>query len=199
MSQQSPTITWETVQETIVGHFTTEDRKATIGHVMTMRNFFEGWFTGECLIAFRRGFPHAALDSNTNYQDFPKPDIVLSSGICICIMALKHIGTYSAEASSRWDGGKNSTVAKDVHDLMVHSDRSCIKRVLVFYGPALETAHSPGQCCDPGRAFCFCLQCSLDHLRQTLAEQWKCRMPEPERIPLLQTDVDNFYLLVFSI
>src|SRR5436189_3739099 len=114
---------WDTIQETIVKHFTSADRRATVSQLMEMTNFLEGWFTGECLIALHNQFPDADLWSNANYQGFAKPDISFAIGGNTCVMAVKHIATFNRDARSRWDGGKDSTVAKDIYDLSAHPNQ----------------------------------------------------------------------------
>jgi len=195
MADDIKAISWHDIQATLTQHFTTLDRQATIRDIQTLPNFFESWFTGECLLAVHRAFPEAQLHSNANYGTFRKPDIVIADNSFACVIANKHIPTLSREACSRWDGGKGSTVAKDISGLQANTQRNVVKRVLVFYGPTREVNHQVGQVCFTHRE--LCLECSINHLRQTLADS-KCKMPEPERIELLAGEEDSFYLLVFA-
>jgi hypothetical protein len=189
----SESIDWRDIQGTLIHHFTLLDRQATIRDLRTLPNFFEGWFTGECLLAVHRRFPQASLISNTNYTSFVKPDIIVLSGSFVCVIANKHIPTLSKEARSRWDGGKASTVAKDISSLRDNMQPNVVKRALVFYGPAQRVNHRSGESCTFHRE--FCLECNINHLRGTLAD----RMPEPECIELLEDGRNSFYLLVFPI
>jgi hypothetical protein len=112
--------------------------------------FFEGWFTAETLAVLSEISPTVQLRSNTNYKGFEKPDVVIEDAGFSAIVALKHIATINPDAASRWDGGKGSTVAKDVIKLRGRGDAAITRRVLTFYGPALLSAHPSGESHQPG-------------------------------------------------
>jgi hypothetical protein len=91
---------------------------------------------------------------------------VIEDGDFAAVVALKHIATLNPDAASRWDGGKGSTVAKDILKFQGERDSEVVRKVLVFYGPAAMSAHASGGSCRTNRA--TCVDCSLRHLSDTL-------------------------------
>src|SRR5438094_2729089 len=123
---------WSLLRETIVSHFRAASRQEVIRSLVEFPNFFEGWFTAETLFAIRTRWPAARLLSNTNHEGFEKPDVVVLHRGFTAVVALKHIATCHPDGPSRWDGAKESTVARDIMKLRCSSDQEATRRVLVF-------------------------------------------------------------------
>jgi hypothetical protein len=186
---------WSVIQESLVRHFTSSERLASIHTITKFPNFFEAWFTAECLSALIRGFPEATLLTNENYLAFSKPDIVFLQHEFVCVIEAKHLTPLSRECRGRWNGAKGSTLAKDLCALY-QKGSSAVKRVLVFYGPAKEIAHPTGETCRQNRS--GCLRCSIDDLREAVMNDCDLNLIEPDYIKLISTGNADFGLLVFS-
>lgn len=193
----SSSLNWVVIENKLVQHFTSAERLATIRDISKFPNFFESWFTAECLSAILRSFPAIKARTNENFPPFGKPDITLSYDGFVCVIEVKHISTHSNQCCGRWDGDKGSTVAKDIFNLQRNVKTNIVKIVTVFYGPVEQAAHNSNKTCGLRRE--LCLECNLNHLQNTLACKWKSTMPVPNRIRLLSDSQGDFYLLVFAI
>lgn len=184
----------EELRTTLAAHFRAPARQDVIRAIAKLPNFFEGWFTAETLFALQRRWPSAVLSSNTNHLGFRKPDVVFAYEGLTAILELKHIATGHRDAQSRWDGAKDSTVAKDIEALRLvqaQDAKNITRRVLVFYGPASPVAHSQGRTCERNRL--LCLACSVQHLSSVLVS----RGGEPVGDPAVEKLIDDgtFFLL----
>jgi hypothetical protein len=188
-------VTADDLRDTITTHFRAPDRQAVIRVLGEFPNFFEEWFRAETLFALRRRWPQAKLISNENYREFRKPDVVVGNGSFTAVLALKHTATRYREAQSRWNGGKDSTVAKDILNLRAVRANGESRRVLVFYGPGRRVAHNPGAIC--GRNRLSCISCSVADLCRVLVANGADRIAEPEIVTLL--DDGSFHLLDFAV
>ena len=189
-------VTWTSIHDAVVEHFKASSRQASIRCLQELPYFFEGWFTAEVLIGLRNRFPSIRLLSNTNYKGFQKPDVVIEDVGFTAVVALKHIATRNADAASRWDGGKGSTVSKDILKLRIAGAEDIARRVVVFYGPAVLCAHKPGPACEKNRP--FCIECSTGHLSQTLEAAGHALLAPPVRVALLEPEA-TFHLLEFEL
>lgn len=193
---QNDGLDWDTVQDALVRHFKSAARLATIRDISRFPNFFEPWFTAECLSALMRSFPDITLKTNENFLTFSKPDIVFSHYDFVCVLEIKHLTPLSRECRGRWNGAKGSTVARDICALHKNPDLSTVRCVVVFYGPAYRVMHQAGGTCRTKRA--ECLACSVADLRETVARDCQCSLREPEYLELLRDERGSFYMLVFS-
>jgi len=188
-------VTWTSIHDAVVKHFKASSRQASIRCLQELPYFFEGWFTAEVLIALRERFPAIRLLSNTNYSGFQKPDIVIEDVEFTAVVALKHIATRNPDAASRWDGRKGSTVSKDILNLRTTGKEDVARRVLVFYGPAVLSAHKPRAACEKNRP--FCVECSTQHLSKTLEAAGHPPVAAPVPVALLEPEA-TFHLLEFE-
>ncbi len=186
-------MTADEVRRVLADHFRAPARQAVIQVLAKLPNFFEGWFTAETLFALRIHWPDATVSSNTNHAGFQKPDIAFAREGFTGIFALKHIATSHADAQSRWDGAKGSTVAKDINSLRSARANAVALRALVFYGPGFPVVHDAGATCEKNSL--RCIACSVKHLSRVVVAGGGERVADPAIEPLL--DDGTFYLLDF--
>ena len=188
-------MTWTSIHDAVVEHFKASSRQGSIRCLQRFPYFFEDWLRAEVLIGLRERFPAIRLLSNTNYKGFDKPDVVVEDVGFMAVVALKHIATLNADAASRWDGGKGSTVLKDILKLRGAGAEDVARRVVVFYGPAVLWAHEPGAACDKNRP--CCIGCSTRHLSQMLEAAGHRPPAALVRVTLLEPEA-TFHLLEFE-
>jgi len=198
MINESDKFSWAIIQETLVQHFISPQRLSTIRDIFTLPNFFEGWFTVESLSALIRRFSNIALVSNEHFLSFSKPDIAFSYNDLTCVIEVKHLSTRDPDCRGRWNGAKQSTVAKDICALCTNQNSTVVKRVLVFYGPAYQVNHLTSESCGRNHRK-QCLECSIADLQKTVLEDCDFQLSKPECAELLRSEQGNFYLLIFTV
>jgi hypothetical protein len=193
----SASITWPAIQTELIKHFTSPAKTTAIQDMLMFSNFFEEWFTAECLSAILRKYPTLSIRTNENYLGFSKPDIALSDTGFVAVIEVKHLNPASRECRGRWNGAKGSTVARDICALHTNTNTTATKRVLVFYGLARAINHAQGEICATNKG--RCLACSIADLQSTVLSDCGLALQTPQSIPLLTSSSGDFYLLVFTV
>lgn len=160
----------------VIKHFKKTKQKGVVRALEKCRdNFFEGWFLGELVSLLK----NTKLYINMNFCGYKRVDLAFVKRNRAFVYELKHINTDHTQANGRWDGTKESTVAKDWQKLTQHrSDRNSERGLLVFIGP----------CEDPGR----------NHIiagRKT----FRFTAISGTRLPIVRKITKSTYLLIFKI
>lgn len=189
---------WIDIEDKIIEHFTRTDRKKTIEDLIIFPYFFEDWFKVECLVMLNNFLKSGKIWVNENFKNFSKPDIVLEFDDEAFVLEIKHLPTGNRNCKSRWDGGKSSTVAKDVKKLL-NGDKKAIKQIIVFYGPVWENRHGDDTSCYQMKN--LCLKCSIDDLKETVISTYGYELEDPRKYRIVaESNVNGgFYTLIFSI
>ena len=192
----SASITWPAIQTELVKHFTSPAKTATIQDMLRFSNFFEEWFTAECLSAIFRKYPALSIRTNENCFGFSKPDIALSDTSFEAVIEVKHLNPASRECRGRWNGAKGSTVVKDICALHMNTNTTATKRVLVFYGSAHAVNHIKGGTCATNRV--RCLACSITDLQSTVFSDCGFTLPSPQYDGPVKLDTETGRLKVYN-